>query len=141
MKKIILLLIIGIILVSGCTQQGNKSQENTAAESESGRDFLQENTYIYASLKSVGIEPLVDTTQESVLVRFEASEIYSTQASVIASLSAAAVVTKSDNIIVQVYNGSKKMEEVKTTRQAVLDTVNEKSSIETFIDSLYWQRF
>ncbi len=142
MKRLLFgLLIMGLIVISGCAQQpAEKPKATESMDPLTSRDFVQENTQIFAALKSVGIEPLVDSIEDSVLVRFEIPQNYSTQTTVIAALTAAAAVTKSESVVVQVYRGEKKVEEIKTKKQKVLDFVNNKISPEDFLADLDWKK-
>ena|SRR3989338_6294589 len=136
MKRLLVLLIVtGLVLISGCTQQGPTEEKKTQNERN-----LEENSQLYTALKLVGLETLVDSTDERILIRFELPPFYSKELSVVVALSAATV-AKSDQIIVQIYKSDKKTDEIKTTKQAVLDSINGKTQMEDFLDNLDWQTF
>ncbi len=124
-----MLLLIILITFVGCTQVTRE------------RDFIKENTQIYEALLADGFDALVDTKEESVLVRFELPEGYNSEASVLGILGTVSGITKSNQIIVQVYENNKKTEEVTTTKQDVLDVVNEKTSVDDFLNNLDWKKY
>ncbi len=128
--KYIVVLLIGIVFLAGCTQT-----------QEPQRDFIQENTDIYNVLLQDGFDALVDTTEDRVLVRFDLPQNYTSEASVYIVLASVSAITKSDLIIVQIYRNEKKIEEVRAKNQDVLDIVNDKISVEELIRNLEWKKF
>lgn len=133
--KYITIILIGLILVIGCVQSVN--QEKPISKE---RDFIQENTDIYRVLSADGFDPLVDTTDSTVLIRLELPVNYTSEASIMSILGSVSAITKSDEIIIQLYRNGKKSEEVKTKKQDVLDAINGKISIEDFLNGLDWKK-
>ena len=144
-KKIVMLLML-IVLVSGCVQVKDQSLQlkdqnlETKDQKPVERDFIEENTEIYNVLLDDGFNALVDTTEQSVLIRLELPEGYTSEASVLSILATVSAITKSKNIIVEIYKDKAKIEEVKTTTQEVLDVVADKVPVENFLNNLDWKR-
>lgn len=143
-KKIVMLLML-IVLVSGCVQVKDQSLQikdqnlETKDEKSLERDFIEENTEIYNVLLEDGFNALVDTTEQIVLIRLELPEGYTSEASVLSILAAVSAITKSENIIVEIYKDEVKIEEVKTTTQEVLDVVADKVPVENFLKNIDWK--
>ena len=91
------------------------------------------NTELYLALASVGIEDaVVDITPERALVRYNLPENMSKESVNYYIMGAAAAITNSSKIVIQVYENFTPLEEVIVSTEDVLAFMNETITYEEF---------
>ena len=126
-KKTIILVIIAIILLIALFILSFSTQP----ESEITPNPL--NTELYLALASVGIEDaVVDITPERALVRYNLPENMSKESVNYYIMGAAAAITNSSKIVIQVYESFTPLEEVIVSIEDVLAFMNETITYEEF---------
>ena len=91
------------------------------------------NTELYTLLANVGIEDaLVDITKDRALIRYELPENMSKEASQYYIMLAAATITNSSKIVIQVYENFTPLEEVVVSTDDVLAFMNGTITYEEF---------
>jgi len=91
------------------------------------------NTELYLALTSVGIEDaIVDITDERALVRYNLPENMSKESVNYYIMGAAAAITNSSKIVIQVYENFTPLEEIVVSTEDVLAFMNETITYEEF---------
>ena len=133
-RKLIYILILAILLISVSVyfshyfREPIKEQERPEAPKPVSIELREENTQLYSLLYEMGLNPLVDVTEERVLVRYNLPEGMNEETYYRVLAYSARVSPNSKEIIVQIYKDYSPYLEVRANTQDVLSWIEGKIS-------------
>jgi len=133
-RKLIYILILAILLISVSVyfshyfREPIKEQERPEAPKLVSIELREENTQLYSLLYGMGLNPLVDVTEERVLVRYNLPEGMNEETYYRVLAYSARVAPNSREIIVQIYKDYSPYLEVRANTQDVLSWIEGKIS-------------
>lgn len=133
-RKLIYILILAILLISVSVyfshyfREPIKEQERPEAPKLFSIELREENTQLYSLLYGMGLNPLVDVTEERVLVRYNLPEGMNEETYYRVLAYSARVAPNSKEIIVQIYKDYSPYLEVRANTQDVLSWIEGKIS-------------
>ena len=133
-RKLIYILILAILLISVSVyfshyfREPIKEQERPEAPKSVSIELREENTQLYSLLYGMGLNPLVDVTEERVLVRYNLPEGMNEETYYRVLAYSARVAPNSREIIVQIYKDYSPYLEVRANTQDVLSWIEGKIS-------------
>lgn len=134
-RKLIYILILAIFLIISVSvyfshyfREPIKEQERPEAPKPASIELREENTQLYSLLYEMGLNPLVDVTEERVLVRYNLPEGMNEETYYRVLAYSARVAPNSREIIVQIYKDYSPYLEVRANTQDVLSWIEGKIS-------------
>ena len=135
-RKLIYILILAILLISVSVyfshyfREPIKEQERPEAPKPVSIELREENTQLYSLLYGMGLNPLVDVTEERVLVRYNLPEGMNEETYYRVLAYSAKTSPNSETIIIQIYRNYHPYMEIKANTQDVLSWIEGKISKE-----------